>query len=213
MSRARLHGRVEAGASAGFTIVEVIIAVAVLAMISVNVAMISRSSSTAARTGSLLSVLNGELDLTVERMELALMGAHADEVTGSVNPFPLYSNRVDFTIDVGIDNDTIIFGDPERIEWTPMGEDGGRVSWIRNPGDEVERAVTWSSSVPGLHLDELGGNGADDNENGMEDEGGLAFTVPDQGRDMVEIYLTVERRDQNGKKVGDKRTKRVTCRN
>lgn len=199
--------------SAGFTIIEVVIAMSVFALIAVNIGMITRSGATAAKTGTLLSVLNDELNLTVERMELALMGAHAEQVE-SVQPSPLYSNRVDFAIDVGMDGGEVILGDPERIEWRPTDDDTGRVSWLRNPGDvEEERVVTWSRSVPTLQKDELGGNGADDNENGLFDEEGLAFTRPSEQMDMIEIHLTVERTDQHGDKVGDNRVRRVTCRN
>lgn len=209
-----MRGRVSCAraATAGLTLVEVTIALAVFALIGVNVVMISRSGATAARTGTLMSVLNDELSLTMERMELALMAAHSDEVQ-SVNAFPLYSSRVDFAVDVGVDNGSVVLGDPERIEWSPIDATGGRIAWRRNPESPDERAVTWSRSVPTVHKNEVGGNNADDNGNGLKDEGGLAFTLPNANRDMVEIHLTVERSDQNGKRVGENRTVRITCRN
>lgn len=210
--RGRVLAREAARGRAGLTLVEVTIAVAVFALIGVNVMLITRSGATAARTGTLMSVLNDELALTMERRELALMAAHSDEVQ-SVNAFPLYSNRVDFAVDIGVDNGSVVLGDPERIEWAPVDATDGRVAWRRNPDSPLERAVTWSRSVPTVHKNEVGGNNADDNGNGLADEGGLAFTLPEANGDLVEIHLTVERTDQNGRRVGENRTVRITCRN
>ncbi|MEZ6016361.1 MAG: prepilin-type N-terminal cleavage/methylation domain-containing protein [Planctomycetota bacterium] len=200
-------------ARAGFTLIEVLIAISILALISINIVLVSKTGTAAARTGALLSTLNGELDLTMERMELALMAAHSDEVQ-SVNAFPLYSNRVDFAIDIGVDNGSVVLGDPERIQWAQLNERDGAVSWLRNPDDvEAERAVTWSRAVPTVFDGETAGNGEDDNANGLLDEGGLAFTLPAENQDMLEIHLTVERTDKDGKRVPRSRRVRVTCRN
>ncbi len=202
-----------ARAQAGFTLVETMIALAVFALIAINVALVTRTGAAAARTGTLISTLTGELDLTVERMELALMAAHAEEVQ-SINAFPLYSDRVDFAIDVGVDNGSVVLGDPERIAWSPLGGGTGRVEWLRNPDDPaLQRAVTWSRSVPAVSRGEVAANGADDNDNGLLDEGGLAFTLPDERQDLVEIHLTVERQDDRGRRVPVSRRKRVSCRN
>ena len=198
---------------AGFTLIELMISLSIFALVTANIVLITRTGASAAQGGALRSILTGELDLTLERMQLSLMAAHADEVQ-SINAFPLYSSRVDYAIDIGIDNGSVILGDPERIEWTPLNANDGRVSWITNPDDvATERSMTWSRSVPAVFMGELAGNGADDNQNGLSDEGGLAFTLPDEGQDLLEIHLTVERVNKDGARVPRSRRVRVTCRN
>lgn len=200
-------------ANAGFTLIEVMIALGIFALITMNVALVSRTGTAAARAGALMSTLNGELDLTVERMQLALMGARAEEVQ-SVNAFPLYSNRVDFAIDIGVNNGSVITGDPERISWEAQSATDGSVFWRRNPGDvATERSMTWSKAVPPVFQGEIAGNGGDDNGNGLLDEGGLAFTLRGMQQETVEINLTVERESKDGKRVPLSRAVRVTCRN
>ena len=208
-----MRTRTRPSTRSGFTLLEVILAVGIFALISVNVILVSKTGSAAARGGALLTTLSGELDLTLERMQLALMAANAEEVQ-SVSAFPLYSNRVDFAIDIGVDNGSVVLGDPERIEWSPTTQQDGSVVWTRNPDDPaVERAITWTRAVPPAFEDETLGNGADDNQNGLFDEGGLAFTIPDENQDMLEIFLTVERANKEGERVPMSRTVRVTCRN
>ena len=198
---------------AGFTLIELLIGVTILALLSMNLTLISRTGAAAAKTSALVATLNGELDLTLERMQLTLMAAHAEEVQ-SIGAFPLYSSRVDFAIDIGVDNGSVVLGDPERIAWSPLGDRDGAVNWTRNPEDEeAERSVVWSRSVPPVFDGETLGNDSDDNANGMFDEGGLVFTLPEVNQDMLEIHLTVERTDKEGRRVPKSRRLRVTCRN
>ena len=196
----------------GFTLLEVMLALGITALIALNMALISRSGSAVARTSSLLSILNNELDLTTERMQVALMAANSEEVE-SVGAFPIYSNRVDFAVDLGVDNGAVVAGDPERILWSPLRDTQGVVSLVRNPDGELERRVTWSRSVPNTFEGEVLGNAEDDNQNGLLDEGGLAFTRPVADTDLLEIHLTVQRVDKAGQPVPRSRRLRVTCRN
>jgi len=188
------------------------LALGIMALIALNLALVSRSGSAVARTSSLLSVLNNELDLTTERMQMALMAANSEEVE-SVGAFPIYSNRVDFAVDLGVDNGAVVSGDPERIHWVPQGATEGVVNWVRNPDGELERRVTWSRSVPSTFEGEILDNVEDDNGNGLLDEGGLAFTRPVAETDLLEIHLTVQRVDKDGRPVPRSRRLRVTCRN
>ena len=75
----------------------------------------------------------------------------------------------------------------------------GHVVWAVNGGEETEREITWSRAVPAEFLAEIGSNGEDDNGNGLLDEHGLAFT---KEGDRVDIYLTVEKLDENGDRPG-----------
>ena len=59
----------------GFTLVEVLIASVIIALISVNIAMVARTGSQATANGLVHELLDSELDLTLDRIKLALMSA------------------------------------------------------------------------------------------------------------------------------------------
>ncbi|MEC8513218.1 MAG: prepilin-type N-terminal cleavage/methylation domain-containing protein [Planctomycetota bacterium] len=197
------------GPRAGFTLVEVIAALAIVGLVLANMAIVTRTGSSAARSGVLQASLNDELDLTLDRITLALMGTSEDEIAGPPMA-PACSDYVHYTRTLGYEGGVPVTSDPESIVWEPAVGVSGHVVWAVNGGEETEREVTWSRAVPAAFLAEIGSNGEDDNGNGLLDEHGLAFT---KEGDRVDIYLTVEKLDENGELAQEAETFTVTCRN
>lgn len=199
----RLHAR------AGLTLVEVIAAIAILALVMVNVQMVSRSGHDAVRSGVLSAQLDNELELTLDRITLALMGTSEEEIEGA-GLAPSASDHVHYSKLLGEEDGVPVMSDPESIQWSPSGQATGTVLWRQDPDTAEERQVTWSRAVPSAYTGEVVGNGEDDNGNGVLDEKGLAFT---KDGDQLQIFLTVEHYDEQGKPERVDRTFKVTCRN
>lgn len=191
----------------GFTMLELVIALTILALVSVNVVMVARTGSEAARSGAFRQTLNDEADQTLDRISLALMSSDAEDLY-PVAIAPLYTNEVTYTVSLGVEDGTPVVSPPESIAWEQTSE-RGRVRWAENPGTPDERIVTWSNWVPMFFDGELF-NGKDDNDNVIVDESGLAF---DMKGNLINIHLTVERQGPDGKWVPATRSLQVTARN
>jgi type II secretory pathway pseudopilin PulG len=189
----------------GFTIVEVVIAAAILGLIVLNMSMVMKTSSAAYGTGVFKSVLEDQAELTMDRIELAVMSS-SEKAISPQNAAPLSTPVLDYESSLGFQEGKLVSSDPERIQFLPTT---GQVVWSQNPGLPEERSVVWSNWVP-FHLEKEIANGTDDNGNGLIDETGLAF---DKSGPKVNINLTLERKDSEGK-VHTKTSKSVvTCRN
>ena len=191
----------------GFTLLELVIAMTILALIAVNVTMVTRTGSEAARSGVFWQTLNDEADQTLDRVSLALMSSTADNLYPQAVA-PNYTNEVSYSVSLGVEGGEVIESPPESIRWEEV-DDHGRVRWSENPGLPNERSVTWSNWVPTFSEGELF-NGDDDNGNSVVDETGLAF---DMEGELVNIYLTIERQDPRGEWMPATRKIQVTCRN
>lgn len=212
---------------AGFTLLEVTIALMILALLAVNIRIVSESGAAAVRSGAMRSSLENELELTLERITFALMSAQDSEIEGPV-PAPVPSSFVRFAAVLGRDaSGNILTGPTEQIAWsahnapateTPRGtevltsvtREGGRVMWTENADIEETRRITWSNAVPTVYLGEVDGNAEDDNGNDLLDEGGLAFSR--EGAE-VRVLLTVERIDEKGRRQPVERSLRIAPRN
>ncbi len=197
------------GRRAGYTLVEVLIAFTILVLLSVNVAMLLRAGRAAAITGTLNARMSNELNQTVDRIALALMGADAAALDGPQLK-PLSSEYVRFQACLGLEASGVIHGPVEEIQWSPTTEGSGRILWRESPSSEEERRVVWSTAVPTSYMHEIPSNGLDDNGNSIEDEAGLAFTMDGP---RVDIHVTLERRAYDGQPLPMQRTQHVFCRN
>jgi len=177
LRRARQH--------AGFTLLEVVIAVTILGMIAANVTMVSRSSAQAYEVGASTSALDAQLDRTMDRIAMALMAARTESLFPS-NSVPMWTPNLTFDQSLGFEDGEEVIGEVERIERAPGT---AQVVWKQRPDTLEERRVVWTNWVRELLKDEQA-NGIDDDANGLIDEDGLSFTV-DGNR--VTIRLTLER--------------------
>ncbi len=194
---------------AGFSLVEIIVVIAITALLLINVQLVSKAGTDAARSGVLMATIDDELDLTLDRMTLALMGSSSDELSGPPMA-PANSTFVTYTSVLGFDDGAPVLGDTESIEWSIQGDMPGTVVWSQGESESSGRAVTWSRSVPNAYAGEALGNLEDDNGNGLLNEHGLAFTR--EGA-KVEIHLTVEHVGDGGERAALDKTHRITCRN
>lgn len=203
------RGMMNSARKGGFTLVEVIIAFAIFVLISINVGMVTNAGRAAATTGTFMMTLEDELHLTVDRISLALMAADSSAVDGPAMK-PLSSENVSFQTNLGLEDGQVVHGPLEEIEWLPIADEDGRVVWRERPNELGQRQMVWSNSVPQVYQGEVASNGIDDNQNDIEDESGLAFTM-DGAR--VDIHVTVERTDDKGVRRPMSRTTQITCRN
>jgi prepilin-type N-terminal cleavage/methylation domain-containing protein len=197
----------------GFTLVEVLIASVIFALISVNIAMVTRTGSQATANGLLHELLDSELDLTLDRIKLALMSASADNVYPQVSA-PASNERIEFSTSLGVQSGIHVMGDPERIEWIPSENDTGRVIWTQSLGLPGERQIQWSRSVPTLQNKEVL-NLNDDNQNGLVDEPGLSFHMNHATDEEMQVFitLTITKTDASGNLIPANRQVNITCRN
>lgn len=194
---------------AGFTIIEVMITLVILTLLMVNGWMVTRAGRSAADSGVFMMSLDDEVNLTMDRITLAIMGADADEIYGP-GMGSLATHFVEYQSNLGMSDGKVISGPPEEITWFPTTGPDGSVVWRESPTLPGEREVNWSNAVPTAAKEEIEGNGVDDNNNGIPDEAGLAFTKEGS---RVDIYVTVEHVTKDGKRVPMDTANNVTCRN
>lgn len=190
---------------AGFSLLELVVALAVTALVFVNVGLVMQTSSSAAGEGSLAGELDVQMDQTLDRVGLALMSASLSSLDPTASA-PAFHSSLEYVQSLGVQNGKVVVSDPERIE---LVIDDGKLLWRQRPGQLDERTVVWSRWVASFLEGEIV-NGKDDNGNGLVDETGLAFVVHDGN---VEIFLTLERLADGGKPVRITRSATVACRN
>lgn len=189
----------------GFTLLEMLIAVAVAGLILGNVAMVLGSSNKAFEKESSASALELQIDQTLDRIVLALMGASLEQLDPNAQ-LPAFHPQLEFVQSMGMQDGAVVESPPERIEMTLAN---GEVTWRENPGAPSERAVLWSRWAR-RYLEGEVPNGLDDNGNGLVDESGLAFVI-DGSR--LTVHLSLERPDSEGNLVAYSRSSVVHCRN
>jgi prepilin-type N-terminal cleavage/methylation domain-containing protein len=189
----------------GFTLIETMIGVSVLAMVIGNVYMLQRASGDAYESGVFSSALEDGAEATMDRIALAVMSTSADSLD-EVLSAPNFVSEIEYEVVTDVVDGQPIVGVPERIEFVI---ERGEVVWTRNPGQEDELNLVWSRYVPEM-LEGEEFNGLDDNGNGIQDEQGLAFN---RDINQVLIRLTLSRTDRNQVEYTRTRNRRVTCRN
>jgi prepilin-type N-terminal cleavage/methylation domain-containing protein len=201
-----LHGK--RTRAAGFTLVESLIAVTLLAILFLSVAQTSSRASDAFDEGSVEHALSQTAHRGVERLSQALEFANqAAFAAGNVADATLGDDHLDFQVPQDFANG--------EVQWTPIQitteiEPGELKDGLDNDGDGLidelrvvkletvgadEVRTVLASGVPELFLGETANN-LDDNGNGLKDEAGLSFLA--EGNVMT-IRLTCQRRDDGGR--------------
>jgi prepilin-type N-terminal cleavage/methylation domain-containing protein len=193
------------GRRSGFTLLEMMITLVVVALIFGNIAMVMRSSQSAYQQQSSTSDLDIQADQTLDHVALALMSARLQSLDPTANA-PAYHSSLQFVQSLGVENGQVVVSDPERVE---MVVDQGKVVWKQRPDQLDERMIVWSRWVSDFLEGEIP-NGIDDNGNGLVDEKGLAFVIVGS---QVTIHLTLERTEPGGKTILQSRSTVVACRN
>jgi prepilin-type N-terminal cleavage/methylation domain-containing protein len=189
---------------AGFTLIEVLIAMTLAAVVIVKLTMIMDSASDAGTEQIASLALEDRAREVLDKIAYAVMSAGRDQLLPDPES-PEYSTSLTFNISLGVQDGEVILSDPEQIS----GE-GVQVLWKQNPGLPEERRVAWCNTVRPVMWKEIGGNLLDDNGNGLSDEPGLSFTLH---RDAVTIRLCLERPGKDGTAITQEVDTVVTLRN
>jgi prepilin-type N-terminal cleavage/methylation domain-containing protein len=189
----------------GFSLVELMIGIAVAGLILGNLAMVVRTSTTAVESGVFGSNLEDRADRTMDRIALALMSTSAEKLD-EVQFAPNHVSAIDYEVVVDVVDGDPFEGVPERIEFDAQE---GRIVWKRAPDSPDEMENVWTRWVPGMQEGESF-NGVDDNGNGLADEEGLAFN---REQEQILVRLTLQREDSKKVVYVRSRSRRVTCRN
>ena len=196
----RLHGR-----KAGFTLLEVLITLALLGLVTSNLYMILGQSSDALSEKTYLHDTEVQARRTLDRITQALLGASQD--TLYLTPAaPFSTSALNYESNLGIENGAIVWSDPARVDFEISN---GQVMWKENPDTQNERSQVWSRGVPEFLEGELL-SGQDDNLNGLIDEGGLSFEL--SGNSVI-VRLTIEKTAPSGESYSKTLESVVTCRN
>jgi len=191
-------------AHSGFTLIEVLIAVSLLALVLGSLGLANSSSRRAYRTGAVL--------MDVETRGTRILRELVDELRladisslSTVPAPPLSVSTVDFQTSQGFNGKRTQWSDPLRIQL----DADGRVRIVESPGLAEERARVIGRSVPDLLAGETL-DGTDENGNGLVDEAGLCFS---RSGNMLTVRLTVQGVGPDGRTLTRTWVTNLHCRN
>jgi hypothetical protein len=190
---------------AGYTLVEIILAIGLLTILSLNVIWVTRAVSRSSGNGTSNAILEDQAQSVLRRVALAIMRSNRDTLLGALES-PLSSDELRYQVQIGVQDGEIVWDDPEMVGFE---DEQGQVFWSQNPDTAEEMRIVWSNYVaPLLEGEEM--NGVDDNGNGLVDEKGLNFVID---RNAVTVRLTMERTNSEGETLTHSVETTVTCRN
>ncbi len=195
-------------AESGFTLVEMAIALAIVGLVLMNLSMVVRTGAKGYADGVLRSLVEDQASLTMDRISLAVMSSRSEAmIPTAVAPYA--TSTIEYTVELGTSGEGgAVEQGSEKIEYDQAQ---GQIVWSQLPDTAPPRSVVWTRWVPSL-LEGEGevANGADDNANGLIDEGGLSF---DKIGTRVNIHLTLRRTDAEGRTYVKTLRSVVACRN
>lgn len=191
-------------ARAGFTLVELLVSVALLALVAVKATMLVRMSAKTQSEDMGALVLEDQARRVMDQIAYAVMGASRERLLPG-DETPLDSSALRFEVNLGVEDGEVVWSDQQLIELSAATQ----LAWRERPEQDDERRVVWCNVVRPFLQGELV-NGVDDNGNGLVDERGLSFVLDG---DTVTIRLTLERAGPDGQRITRTLTSVVTCRN
>lgn len=193
-------------ACAGFTLVEAVIALALIGLVVTKLTLVMGDAQKAHTEETMAMALEDQAMELIDKIAYAIVGSSVDSLDPENVTAPFFAPRMRYTVSLGVEDGKPVWSEPEEIG---LAEESGELYWGQNIGAESERRVVWANTVSELLEDELA-NGVDDNGNELADEFGLAFVLDGAN---VTIRLTLERIDDEGKRIQVTRWTSVTCRN
>lgn len=201
--------RLESTRRAGFSLVEVLISMAMLGGLLGTMLMVVLSGSATARVGMARQTIEGAARRTLDRIATELVSAGV-ETLDPVPSAPWGSDQLTFQPIEGFDGD-VVWGAPRSFSLAlEEGElddgldnnDNGLADervlvFTRDPGGAEELATIWAHGIRELAEGELD-NGEDDNGNGLADEAGLSFV---QVQNRLVVRLSLEELDADGNRL------------
>jgi len=199
-----------ARSSAGYTLIELLVAATVLALMLGAIALVGSANDRAYQTGITAAHLEAQTEVALDRIVRELRIA----VIADFNPSPMpgtpddsleYSQAVDF-----VAGEVVLTR--RRLEFDyEVGElddgidnngnglvDEGRVILTEDPGGPDERQLVLTRWVSELLQGEIQ-NGLDDNGNGLVDEPGFCIERADVGSRTLIVRLSLQRMDVQGR--------------
>lgn len=189
----------------GFTLVELILSVALLAILAAKVGGALTAADRASTEATRRVVLEDQAHRVLSQIGMAIMGASRETLVPD-RESPLSNSELRFQVILGLENGQVVWGDPELVG---LSASGRQVFWSQNPDARETARIVWSQ-IAAPYLEGELPNGMDDNGNGLIDEKGLSFEVD---RDAVRIRLTLESLDSDGSAIVETVETTVTCRN
>lgn len=200
--------RAAARGRAGYTLVEMLLAIGVLGLLFGSIGMIAKSSQDSMSAQSTNARLDARLRSGIAAITERLRDAGADR-TSPQPAAPFCTSSVGFACAESFEDGATTWGDAQRIEfqYSPTDPDDGvdndgngliddgRVVWIEDDGTPDARTHVLCRYVPELSSGEED-NGLDDDGNGLIDEPGLAIAF--DGR-CCTVQLTISARDHTGR--------------
>ena len=188
----------------GFTVIELLISVTLLAILVIKLTLIINEASDTHRRETLAMALEDQAQSVLDKIGFAVIGS--DPATLFPDPeAPFWTDNLEYQISLGVEDGAMVWSDPEVIG---LAAEPSHLYWGKNEGTPDEQIVIWCRTVADLFSTELD-NGADDNLNGLTDESGLSFVLEGNS---VRIRLTLERMTKDGRVSYTGETV-VTCRN
>jgi prepilin-type N-terminal cleavage/methylation domain-containing protein len=190
---------------AGFTLLEVVLAASLLAILLTKTALMVQSATRFTNDTMSQSQLSDQAQRTIDRIAYAIMAAERSTLFPA-SPAPAWSETLDYRVSLGVEERAVIWADPERIglDTNPM-----RLLYTTNPGALEQRQLVLSNIVRPFLEGEIP-NGIDDNGNGIIDEKGLSFVV---NEGSVTIRLTIGRQVAGQAVIEETLESTVMCRN
>jgi len=191
--------------SAGFSLLEILLALALLVILIGKITVIMDTSSQFLNQNMADVVLEDQAQRSLDRVAYAILSSDRGTLLPEAEK-PLFTSSLDYRVSLGVENGEVVWNDPENIG---LGAQPNQLTWRSNPGTPEERRVVWSNIVrPFLEGEIL--NGIDDNKNGIIDEKGISFVL---FRNSVTIRLTLGRELAGGGIAEETVETTVTVRN
>ncbi|MEM7307205.1 MAG: hypothetical protein AAF682_11075 [Planctomycetota bacterium] len=194
-----LHSR------SGATLVEVILAITLLAVIAYQGVTVLSSATEASTEDTAEVMLEDQAEVVLERIAKAILGSSRESLQPAADA-PFTTEDLRYQVHLGIEDGEVVWSDPEMIGLEDVNE--SKLFWASNPDEADSQRVVWTNLVRPYLEGEIP-NGMDDNGNGIIDEKGLSFVVD---RRAVTIRLSLARQTDDGEPIVTTVQTTVTCR-
>lgn len=196
---------------AGLTMIEVLISTAVLSLVLLSIAMVTKTGSGVYRATMARDALRQRGEQTLDRIADAL--STASKATFDAAPVaPFGASTLDYRTPTGLTGGVVSWSVKNRIAYRvdPKAEPNeGEIVLIRDVGAAKSVTTVLATHVADL-LDGEKPNGKDDNGNGLVDEKGLSFVLVG---DQLTVRVSLADTDSDGNPITCTLATKVRLRN
>ena len=200
--------------AAAYSLVELLVAVTILAMLLGMLSLTGSANSAAFNSGISRAHLESQIESAMQRVGAELRVAGRSSLVPALAPGQA-TDSLAYVQALDLQAGQVVWSEPRRLafEYAPQetnngtDDDGnglvdeGRLVLTLDLGTPDERRVVLTNWVSELLEGELP-NGADDNGNGLADERGFSVErVADSAGDALFVRISLQRRDANGRPV------------